>query len=306
MHLICYEVNNQKTIIMNKFALYLLLFMSMISFSSEAKEKSERIKPSWIKNTPVSNNSRYSFEVILVENGKDLASSRIMAKAELTRCVEKKFDIQVSESINEISATEQHNNDTDKKNKVTYILDVKSDNEQVTVYCERVDEYYEIYQENGVTVFKLYTLFAVSNVGEKAMFDDFRVTAKYGAKGLWRSAICPGWGQMYKGSMAKGISILAAEVAAIGGIIFTENERASYETKMRSQPKFAQKYKTKVDNYETARNCCIGAAAAIYVYNIIDAIVASGARRVVVTPKKLQINPILSEGFSGFKLSYNF
>ena len=54
-------------------------------------------------------------------------------------------------------------------------------------------------------------------------------------------------------------------------IIYTENMRATYASKMRSQPRFAKQYKSKADNFEIARNCCIGAAAAMYVYNLIDA-----------------------------------
>ena len=39
-----------------------------------------------------------------------------------------------------------------------------------------------------------------------------------------------------------------------------------------------------MSNWAIGRNVCIGAAAALYAYNIVDAIVAPGARRVVVTP----------------------
>lgn len=290
------------------FSKVMLLLLLVLVFPTvlSAKEKSDRIKPNWIKNTPKSLNDRYSFKVVSVDNGESLASSRLLARAELTRYIEKTFNIQLSENLKNTSTTTQRNGVLDYDDNETYVLDVKSDEEQVSVYCERVDEYYEIYKENGVTVFKLYTLFAVSNVGKNARFDEFRVTNRYGAHGLWRSAICPGWGQMYKGSTAKGLTILAAEVAAIGGIIFTENERATYESKMRSQPNFAKQYKTKVDNYETARNCCIGAAAAIYVYNLIDAVVAPGARRVVVKPRNVYFTPMASKDFSGVTFSYNF
>lgn len=290
------------------FSKVMLLLLLVLVFPTvlSAKEKSDRIKPTWIKNTPKSLNDRYSFKVVSVDNGESLASSRLLARAELTRYIEKTFNIQLSENLKNTSTTTQRNGVLDYDDNETYVLDVKSDEEQVSVYCERVDEYYEIYKENGVTVFKLYTLFAVSNVGKNARFDEFRVTNRYGAHGLWRSAICPGWGQMYKGSTAKGLTILAAEVAAIGGIIFTENERATYESKMRSQPNFAKQYKTKVDNYETARNCCIGAAAAIYVYNLIDAVVAPGARRVVVKPRNVYFTPMASKDFSGVTFSYNF
>ncbi|MDE6635460.1 MAG: hypothetical protein K2K09_02500, partial [Lachnospiraceae bacterium] len=37
-------------------------------------------------------------------------------------------------------------------------------------------------------------------------------------------------------------------------------------------------------SFTTGRNICIGALGALYVYNIIDAIVAPGARRILTSP----------------------
>ena len=285
----------------------LLLVMTVVPFSAFSVIKSDKVRPAWLKNIPQALNNTYSFKVVSVDNGQDLSSSQLLARAELTRYVKREFNIQTSEELESVSNTTMSGgNISDYSENEKYVLRVKSEDETVGIYCEKVDEYYEVYTENGIRVFKLYTLFAVSNVGSNAYFDDFRRTTLYGARGLWRSAICPGWGQMYKGCTAKGLTILAAEVAAIGGVIFTENERATYKSKMHSQPNFAKQYKAKMDNYETARNCCIGVAAAIYVYNLIDAIVAPGARRVVVKPRNLQFTPVAYKDFSGVTFTYNF
>lgn len=291
----------QKTLC--KLFVLLLLIIAVAPNAVYAKSKSDRIKPMWLKETPQPLNNTYSFKVIIVDNGQELASSRLLARAELSRYISKEFNIEISEEVSETSTTTQDGNQLGYTDKETYVFHAKSAEKPITVYGERVDEYYEIYEEGGIRFFKLYTLYAVSNVGKRAVFDDFNLTTKYGFS---VRALIPGWAQMYKGSTAKGLTILAAEVAAIGGIIFTENERASYESKMRSQPNFAKQYKTKMDNFETARNCCIGAAAAIYVYNLIDAVVAPGARRVVVKPRNLHLAPVASKNFSGVTLSYNF
>ena len=281
----------------------LLLFIAATPINVNAVTKSDKRKPVWLKNTPKALNDSYTFKVVIVDNGQSLSGSRLLARAELTRYIQKEFNIQVSEELKNESETTQHNDKLDYKDKEVYTYNVKSDEKEVSINCERVDEYYEIYEEGGVRIFKLYTLFAVSNGKKNARFDDFRVTEKYGFSAR---ALVPGWGQMHKGDMAKGITLIATEVAAIGGIIYTENARATYISKMYSQPKFAKEYKSRADNFEIARNCCIGAAAAIYVYNLIDAIVAPGARRVIVKPSRIQFGTAASKDFCGLALSYNF
>jgi hypothetical protein len=272
-----------------------------------AKQKSDSKRPAWLANTPKSPSANYSFRVV-ESNGSDLPSSRLMARAELRRHISSEFNIEVSEEYTNSSTTTANlKGISGYTENEKYIINIKSDEVvNSNIHVEKIDEYYEVTKVGGAKVFKLYTLFAVSNVGKKPQFDTFRITDKYGARGLWRSAICPGWGQMYKGSKGKGITILLAEAAAIGGVIFCENERASYESKMLSQPHFMKTYKTKVDNFETARNCCIGAAAVIYVYNLIDAMAAPGAKRLSIDPSRVKLAPFATKDFGGFSLSYRF
>lgn len=292
-----------------KIFVVLLLLATALPTIMVAKERSDSKRPAWLTNTPKSPSDNYSFRVVMVDNGNDLQSSRLLARAELRRHISSEFNIEVSEEYTGSSTTtSNHKGVTGYNENEKYVINIKTDDavHNSNIHVEKISEYYEVEKVGGVKVFKLYTLFAVSNLGKKPHFDTFRTTKKYGARGFWRSTICPGWGQMYKGSKAKGITILLAEAAAIGGIIFCENERASYESKMLSQPQFIKTYKTKVDNFETARNCCIGAAAAIYVYNLIDAVVAPGAERLSIEPKRVQLAPFATKDFGGFTLSYRF
>ena len=91
-------------------------------------------------------------------------------------------------------------------------------------------------------------------------------------------------------------------------IIVSDNERASYRTKMKEQPAFAKQYKNKSDNWETARNVCIGAAAGIWLYNIVDALAAKGARRVVVKKARTRfaMRPYLTTEETGISMALHF
>ena len=287
------------------FTIYVLLLISIVAtpIYADTVERSDKKKPAWLNNTPKALNGSYSFMVVEVDNGQTLSSSRLLARTELTRYIQKEFNIQVSEDLSNQSETKQQKDNLNYSENETYVYNVKSEEKEVSIYCERVDEYYEIYEENGIRIFKLYTLFVVSNVGKHAMFDEFRVTEKYGFSAR---ALVPGWGQMYKGSIGKGITIIATEAATIGGIIYTENMRAAYISKMRSQPKYAKQYHSKASNFKIARNCCIGATAAIYIYNLIDAVVAPGARHVVVKPRKIHFGATAAKDFYGLSFSYGF
>ena len=160
---------------------------------------------------------------------------------------------------------------------------------------------------NGTQGYAYYVLFAVSRRASAPSFDDCYFTTNYGMKGFARSLV-PGWGQMYKGSMGKGLAILGGEVACVAGIIVCENQRASYVKKMHEQPKYAQVYNTKADNWANGRNVCIGAAAALYVYNLIDAIVAKGAKRIVVKPGRASVSllPAVVDDGLGIGLAIRF
>lgn len=79
---------------------------------------------------------------------------------------------------------------------------------------------------------------------------------------------------------------------------------------MIEKPEFLDYYNKKADDWTTMRNVFIGAAAAIYVYNLIDAAVAPGRRQVVVKKNKSKLNytfiPAFSNNYAGLSLVMNF
>ena len=176
-------------------------------------------------------------------------------------------------------------------------------------YSRLVDEYWECVSfGEGGRQYKYYALFAVSENGQKPVFDEFSSTTSYGAGPVFMSII-PGLGQFYKGSTTKGVCMLAGVAACGVAALFCENERSDYKNKMKEQPQHAQTYNTKANNYETARNVCLGVGVAIWIYNIIDAAAAKGARKIVVKPASgtyLSLHPVASLNSMGVSLTYNF
>jgi hypothetical protein len=137
-------------------------------------------------------------------------------------------------------------------------------------------------------------LFEVAYNPASVRFDKVEFTTDYGGSAFFRSIIVPGWGQMYKGSMAKGIVILSVEVASIAGALVCENLRSSYYQKTLAEynTQVRAQYQNRTTSYRNIRNGFIVAASAIYVYNIVDVVSAKGAKRfkLVMLPQGMTLS----------------
>lgn len=263
-------------------------------------------KPKWIDNTPKELNYTYKF-VEVESSGSTLESARADAKSRL------QDDTQLQEGIRVYRRTKdnttidksRHNGGKIQESKSQHIeIETVVDGEKFDLQAVKVDEYVE--KHNGFI--NLHTLFMVA-LCDNPVFDRTYLTTSYGVAPVFMSII-PGLGQWYKGSKVKGVCMFGAEAVAVAGIIFTDNQRASYVKKAKEHPKFAVQYGNKADSWETGRNICIGVAAGIWIYNIVDAIVAKGARRVVVNHadgRGLSVAPYLDfDGAVGVSLAYKF
>ena len=174
----------------------------------------------------------------------------------------------------------------------------------------------KIVQSSMAQVKSMQPLFKMDGSDGQNVFAYFLVisqtAAKNGVAGVL--SIIPGMGQFYKGSTTKGTMFLGLTAAAVAGVIVCESTRSSYANKAIEQPKYTKDYSTKADNWETARNICIGVGGAIWVWNIIDAFTTKSAKRKIVTSQNssLSFQPfatpnITGKGFDmGLALSFNF
>lgn len=180
-------------------------------------------------------------------------------------------------------------------------IEVTSADHQLIVKARIIDEYI-IHGPNGYTVY----LLVQTAKNPTYPYEQVTVSDDYGFS---IAALVPGMAQIKKGSTVKGLSIIAAEAIAVGGIIVCENLRATNVKKMKEQPKFAKEYSNRAGNWETGRNICIGAAAGIWVYNVIDALVAKGKKRLFIKRPDgsgLSMGSFVTPEHSGVSLAYRF
>ena len=286
--------------------LAIMLFLCLYSWGSILADESHPYKPKWITHKlPNSKSETYIF-ISAYGEGSSLDMAKQNALVDLSFRLEAERGIIVNSMIR--SKTKEQYSSVLQDNYYfesnEFEMEVEEKGRELNFVSRVIDEYWER-ESYG---YKIYVLYAIANKNDRGRSydDEITVTAKYGAAGLL--SVIPGVGQFYKGTNAKGIAVVAGEVAAISGILLCENTRASYKKKMFEQPKYASIYNSRMDTWETARNLCIGAAGVVYVVNLIDALATKGANRVVVKKKKidLSLRPYASTYGNGLGLALSF
>ena len=248
---------------------FLLLAASFIvSFVSAFADE----RPLWLKGEmPPQSNSTYYFSINYGEglsikealNAADMALiSQLTSAAGITVSGETKYEIfyylDSQKSVESEIGTSDYN---------INIKDIHLAFKVADTYITREHNLYSVA-----------VLYEVARNPDNVRYDPVEYTSNYGARGLWRSAIIPGWGQMYKKQYAKGIAILAVEAAAVSVACMAENQRSSYMGKIKAttDPDAIKFYQNKANESKNLRNGLFIGAAAVYVYNLVDAIAAKG------------------------------
>lgn len=281
--------------------LVLLLFSAAIAIS--AAEKSDGLKPRWMTSSlPTPKSPGYIF-ISAQGSGSSLEEARQRALVNLTAKLEHERGLVVSSTI-KIEKTATRNSAPSKNQSFT--LEASEKGKQINLTCRVVDEYWE--RTHGLyMVTELYTVNDQTAQGQGSYSDRIRLTTSYGAAPMFYSLI-PGVGQFVKGSNLKGGLFLGGTVVCAAAVVFCENQRADYAKKMKEKPQYIDFYRNKKSNWQTGRNVAIGVTAALYAYNLIDALVAPGRRRVVVDRQTVHYSaaPFITDDAAGISLALNF
>lgn len=290
-----------------KFILLILLFLCCCTLEVIAQTASDKMKPRWITSTlPKNISPSYTF-ISASGTGISLEEARQRTFVNLTTKLEHERGIKVSSSVKVQSNSQRVNGRRNQQTNQTFQMECTEDGKNITLNTRVIDEYWERASNGSFTCYVLYTV-ADKNYSGGSYDDDIRLTTSYGAKGFFMSLI-PGVGQLYKGSKLKGGLILGGTVACAGMIIASENMRSSYIKKMQEKPVHKAFYNDKADLWCNVRNGFIGATAVLYVYNLIDAAVAPGRRRVIVKEGNsiyFSFFPSWNQNMTGLSLVMNF
>ena len=280
----------------------LLLCISCIQ-ARKVVRKSEKISPHWIERIDdiYQYNASYEYKCIINE-GRDLYSLKDNRLINFALFMQQTNKIDGTIERN-VSST---NINGDINSKTIYKIAYRTQTSVEEFECVFIDEYWEL---DDTGSYRLYSLFAVSIPNVKPQFDTYTLSTHYKpSEGLVRSLV-PGWGQIYKGSKIKGGLIIAGEAVGVGGIVTCYSMKASYEKLMQEDPKHIKDYSMNADMWQNIGYGAIAFTAAIYIYNLIDAAVAPGARRVIVLPRQQTVSfapTVTMDGSVGLAMKYNF
>lgn len=283
--------------------LFSLVFLTVFVASAGAVIKSDGLKPRWMTSSlPTPKSPGYIF-ISAQGSGSSLEEARMRAIVNLTSKLEHERGIVINSEVR-IEKTSSKNSAPTKNQ--SFVLEASEKGKQINLTCRVVDEYWE--RSHGeYLVTELYTVNDTNSPGLGSYSDNIKLTSSYGVAPVVYSLI-PGVGQLYKGCNLKGGLMLGGTAIGVAAIIFTENQRATYAKKMKEHPQHIDFYRNKKSNWELGRNVAIGVTAALYVYNLVDAAVAPGRRRVVVSKSNVNysIAPVVTPDSFGVGLAMNF
>lgn len=262
-----------------------MLMLTTVSVTTVAQTRSDKIKPRWLRESPKSINPTYRFSSV-VSSGSNLEELRIKSISDLAA------DLGLEKGVTAVSSykSSEYEKSSARSTKAYSIENSEFEfhstinGKAVSFMAKAVDEYWEKTFSGDYLMTRLYVH---STSDGKAPFDSFRLTEKYyDEPATWALSLIPGAAQMHKGSYLKGGIIMGGSVVLAGGLVAFDSMRRSYLAKIDQthSADVKKEYNNRAGNCATARNICIGGLAALYVYNIIDALIAPGARRVLVYP----------------------
>lgn len=285
-------------------SLILVALSIILCTTTYAQKKSDPYKPKWVTHKlPESRSETYTF-ISSYGEGMSLDAARQKALANLSSRLEVERGLRInsvlSSKIKETFSSIENDTDYTETSEIDMVVEERG--KELKIVCRVIDEYWEK-DRKGYKIYVLYTVADKNSYGG-SYNDKITVTSKYGAAGLL--SVVPGAGQFYKGANFKGTAIVTAEVTAIVGILLCEETRSSYKKKMIEQPKHAAEYNSRMNTWETARNICIGAAATVYVVNLIDALCTKGAKRIKIENKSsnISLRPFADINSIGFALTF--
>lgn len=263
-----------------------LLFLLYTSISSLCAQTI----PRWVMTTPKPDNETYLY---VVERGIGYtemeARNRAMGLVYRNTIERLSLAIDLS-SINSAIANGSNYGETSEAMNVP-----------VNKVCEHV-------QREG-NQYMVYVLCQVARYGNvSAQFSYFADCNKLAKSQYIAHSFVPGLAQIKKGSVGKGTAFIVSEVVLVGGVVAAECLQRYYaqQISMTHNSTLKQRYVQNANICQISRNVGIGCVAAVYIWNVIDGMVAKGKTQISLGRAQLHLSPYTDYESGGVAAVVNF
>lgn len=257
-------------------------------------------RPDWLKEKPISNNYSYYIgvgESNSLQNAKQTAVNDVLYQLSNMAGVSISADYKTKIS--------NHTFNDDVNTTMDFEAVMVSTGERIRITGLRKED--EYWQGRG-TRYEYWVL--MRKPKRKDVDPNYDMPQSYGAAPIWRSALMPGWGQIYKKQKKKGYVLLGSGVLFITGALISQNMYSYNYNEAIKNIKHNETYLyylDKADTWATIRNAAFVATGAIYIYSLIDAMASKGAKRYAyIKPRKYRFYPIFNKQSYQFALSVKF
>lgn len=273
---------------MMKKLLSLMLILLLSSGCIFAQTRGDRMSPHWLKVRPV---CKKNPNILFVPVTVDLPNSNYqeLVRRQIYTALPSNWHQKVTLADRQQQAVTDtmENGQAVRKGGATILSEsyMKADGELIQYRSMIVDEHRVTYPGGRETYSVLYQVIPY----ESSSFVRCIPYDRYGLKGAALSLV-PGVGQFYKGDALKGSLFMVGCIAGSVGAVVMEHQRQTYISQISQTHDInvIKQLDANQKNMGITRNVCIGLTAALYVWNLCDAAIASGVKRVKVTNQGVQ------------------
>lgn len=155
----------------------------------------------------------------------------------------------------------------------------------------------------------VYVLCQVAQYGNvPAVFTPFTQCNQLAKSQYIAHSFVPGLAQIKKGSVGKGTAFIVSEAVLVGGVVAAECLQRYYaqQISMTHNSTLKQRYAQNANICQISRNVGIGCVAAVYVWNVIDGMVAKGKTQIPLGTAELRLTPYADYESGGVAAVVNF
>ena len=284
----------------------LMLLFSGITLAQEtviSSSNNSAGKLPWVIGSLPDNSSRYNYKVIEGQS-TNLSDAKKSAISNLAFELGTESGVEISsETISNIQEqisgkTTSFDSDFQETIKITQ--------KDFEVSFSKVDEYYELTKANDGT--RYYNVWILYSIGAKSRnTPKINYTTYYGWDAGLKSAIIPGWGQLFKKKRKKAVIFMAGAASSLGFYLYSQNKYKYNINRLKesSSLDIQLEYSSRADKFNSYKNISLGAAAVVWVWSIVNAVSTDGAPKYSLSNFNFDIDSGINQEIA-LSLKYNF